>query len=155
MTKYNIKIHGNVSPDYKERWDIIKKENPEITLRHIFETFLDEYLSTSHYGTHLKIKEIKKEIKENHEKINELNLKNNKLEIKLKTCQESLKNDGLNKVMKEEDPNLMKATESIKKIITQRNYNTYDDIPQQVFHQISKHNKVNTEKLQEKIRTQI
>jgi chromosome segregation ATPase len=148
MAKYTKRVDSFVSENTKAKLKAIKKENSDITIRYILEDFVENYCKTDPKGIKIEIKEIEKEIEEIKDKIDSLYENKHKLEIKLKT-----RKDKLNKTLDSYiDDDLSKAVESITNICKERNFISFEDIPESTLVKIAKYNKINLETLKNELK---
>jgi hypothetical protein len=148
MAKYVKRVHGLLSIEDKEKFSAIQKENKEITVRYILEDFINTYCETNPKGIKLNIKEIELDIKKIDNKMDILRTDRHNLELKLKTYKDKL-NETLDNYI---DNDLIKAIDSILKICDQKNIESFEDIPDQIFINIAKHNKTNLEILKQEVK---
>jgi chromosome segregation ATPase len=145
---YCKRVEGRISKKDKEILDAIKKGNSKISVRYIVEEFIKDYCSTNPPGVKIEIKEMKKEIKEIDQQINKLYEDRTKLEIKIKTYEDKL-NTTLDIYI---DDNLIKSVDSILESCKDNNIERFKDIPEQIFINIAKYNKIELETLKEEVR---
>lgn len=151
MAKYNSRIQGLISDKDKSKLEAIKKENSDISMRTIIEDFINDYCSTNPKGIKLTIKETEKEISDIDNQINSLYEDKTKLEIKLKSYKDKL-NTTLDSYI---DTELNKAVDSIAITCKQRNYISFEEIPEPTFIQVAKFNKVDVETLKDSVKKEL
>jgi chromosome segregation ATPase len=140
--KYPERIHIRLSENDKK---II--QSLDIPPRVIIERFIKEYCSTKPKGLIIKKEQLESKILGKKEQINRLYDDINRLEMKIKTI-----DDRLNKTLDAYiDEDLNNAVKSISTICKERNFKTFEEIPEQIFINIAKHHKIEQKTLKKEV----
>lgn len=159
MSEYSEQIHIRVTKQEKEQCEKVIKSinetrNKKIGYRYLLlNVNVNKYLENNNKGIEIQINELLKDIETDNEQINKMVEKRTEKEIKLKKLRHELNNKSLFDISnyKNNEP-ILKGFQRLKEIVlTNENFNYFEDIDKTTFKQMQESFKFNDIELFKKI----